>query len=254
MNVIAIIPARMGSSRYPGKPLERIHGMPMIGHCYHRSAMANGIGKAYVATCDIEIYDYILSIGGNAVMTSSTHTRATTRTAEALGKIEADMSEKVDVVVMVQGDEPLISPDTISETISHFQNQSIDIVNIMSRIRTKEAFEDENNVKVVVNNSNDALYFSREQIPSPWKGWKKIPRYMQTGIIAFRRNSLIDFNSMEETALEKIESVDMNRVLETGGKIRMVLTEAMTIGVDVPEELIEVENLLINDKVMEVYL
>ena len=254
MNVIGIIPARMGSSRFPGKPLKKIHGMPMVGHCYHRTAMTPGIDKAYVATCDAEIYDYILSIGGNAVMTANTHTRATTRTAEALEKIEGQTNETVDIVVMVQGDEPLIHPDTIGETIPHFQDQSVDIVNIMSRLGTKEAFEDKNNVKVVVNNNNDALYYSREPIPSPWNGWEDLPRYMQTGIIAFRRDTLIAFNAMQETRLEQIESVDMNRVLETGGKIRMVLTDATTIGVDVPEELEAAEALLIGDETMERYL
>jgi 3-deoxy-manno-octulosonate cytidylyltransferase (CMP-KDO synthetase) len=254
MNVIGIIPARMASSRYPGKALERIHGMPMIGHCYFRTSMANGVENVYVATCDTEIYNYILSIGGNAVMTANTHTRATARTAEALEIIEKQTGVSVDVVVMVQGDEPMIQPNSISDTIQHFQDQSVEIVNIMSCLPTKEAFEDENNVKVVVNNDSDALYFSREPIPSPWKGWEEIPRYMQTGIIAFRRDTLIQFNSMEETQLEKIESVDMNRVIETGGKIKMVLTEAITIGVDVPEELIEVEKLLIDDEIMKGYL
>ena len=254
MNIIGIIPARMSSSRYPGKALERIHGMPMIGHCYFRTSMANGVENVYVATCDTEIYDYILSIGGNAVMTANTHTRATARTAEALEIIEKQTGVSVDVVVMVQGDEPMIQPNSIGDTIQHFQDQSVEIVNIMSRLPTKEAFEDENNVKVVVNNDSDALYFSREPIPSPWKGWEKIPRYMQTGIIAFRRDSLIHFNTMEETQLEKIESVDMNRVIETGGKIKMVLTESITIGVDVPEELIEVEKLLIDDEIMKGYL
>ena len=254
MNVIGIIPARMGSARFPGKPMEKIHGMPMIGHCYHRTVNAPGLDKAYVATCDEEIYDYILSIGGNVVMTTNTHTRATTRTAEALDKIEGQSGEDVDVVVMVQGDEPLILPETIGETIPQFQDQSVNIVNIMSRLATKEMFEDVNNVKVVVGQKNDALYYSREPIPSPWKGWKDIPRYMQTGIIAFRKQTLIDFNAMEETELEQIESVDMNRVLETGGKIRMVITEATTIGVDVPEELAAVEKMLIDDEVMKSYL
>ncbi len=254
MNVIGIIPARMGSSRYPGKPLEKIHGMPMIGHCYHRTAMAIGNDKTYVATCDSEIYNYILSIGGNVIMTANSHTRATTRAAEALERIEVETGKVVDVVVMVQGDEPLINPKTIKEVIPHFQDQSINIVNIMSRLPTKEAFEDENNVKVVVSNSNNALYFSRESIPSPWKGWENIPRYMQTGIIAFRRDTLIDFNAMEETELEQIESVDMNRVLETGGKIRMVLTDEITIGVDVPEELVAVEKILVGNNVMKEYM
>ncbi len=254
MNVIGVIPARMGSSRFPGKPLEKIHGMPMVGHCYHRTAMALRKENTYVATCDTEIYDYILSIGGNAIMTAKTHTRATTRTAEAMEKIEKQIGGKVDVVIMVQGDEPLIQPETIADVLPYFDENTVDIVNIMSHLITKESFEDENNVKVVINCNNDALYFSREPIPSPWKGWKDIPRYMQTGIIAFRRDTLIKFNSMKETRLEQIESVDMNRVLETGGKIKMVLTDAVTIGVDIPEELTAVEELLVGDTIMLQYL
>jgi 3-deoxy-manno-octulosonate cytidylyltransferase (CMP-KDO synthetase) len=254
MNIIGIIPARMGSTRLPGKPMEKIHGMPMIGHCYHRTVIALGVNATYVATCDVEIAEYINSIGGHAIMTSNTHTRATTRTAEALEKIEQETGKKVDNVVMVQGDEPLILPETIKKVVPEFEDESISIVNIMSRLPTEEAFKDVNNVKVVVANNNDALYFSRESIPSPWKGWEDIPRYMQTGIIAFRRDVLIAFNAMEETQLEQIESIDMNRVLETGGKIRMVLTESTTIGVDVLEELNEVEKILVGDKVMEAYI
>jgi len=228
--------------------------MPMIGHCYHRTAIALGVDATYVATCDIEIAEYINSIGGRAIMTSNTHTRATTRTAEALEKIEQETGEKVDIVVMVQGDEPLILPETIREVTPEFKDKSVNIVNIMSRLATEESFKDVNNVKVVVANNNDALYYSREPIPSPWKGWEDIPRYMQTGIIAFRRDILIAFNAMKETQLEQIESIDMNRVLETGGKIRMVLTEATTIGVDVLEELNEVEKILVGDKIMGAYI
>lgn len=254
MNIIGVIPARMGSTRFPGKPMKKIHGMPMIGHCYHRTAIALGVDATYVATCDIEIAEYINSIGGHAIMTSNTHTRATTRTAEALEKIEQETDEKVDIVVMVQGDEPLILPETIREVTPEFKDKSVNIVNIMSRLTTEESFKDVNNVKVVIANNNDALYYSREPIPSPWKGWEDIPRYMQTGIIAFRRDILIAFNAMKETQLEQIESIDMNRVLETGGKIRMVLTEATTIGVDVLEELNEVEKILVGDKIMGAYI
>jgi 3-deoxy-manno-octulosonate cytidylyltransferase (CMP-KDO synthetase) len=254
MNIIGVIPARMGSTRFPGKPMKKIHGMPMIGHCYHRTAIALGVDATYVATCDIEIAEYINSIGGRAIMTSNTHTRATTRTAEALEKIEQETDEKVDIVVMVQGDEPLILPETIREVTPEFKDKSVNIVNIMSRLTTEESFKDVNNVKVVIANNNDALYYSREPIPSPWKGWEDIPRYMQTGIIAFRRDILIAFNAMKETQLEQIESIDMNRVLETGGKIRMVLTEATTIGVDVLEELNEVEKILVGDKIMGAYI
>ena len=123
----------------------------------------------------------------------------------------------------------------------------------MSRFRTLKAFEDKNNVKVVIDENSDALYFSREPIPSPWKGWGKDPRLMQTGIIAFRRDVLHHFNSMNETMLEQIESVDMNRVLETGGKIRMVLTDSFTIGVDTPDELLQAEKLLKDDPIFRLY-
>jgi 3-deoxy-manno-octulosonate cytidylyltransferase (CMP-KDO synthetase) len=254
MKVIGIIPARLAASRFPGKPLAEMLGMPMVGHCYHRTRLAQGIDDVYVATCDQEIADYVESIGGHAVMTSDQHTRATTRTAEALEKIEQKTGEKVDVVVMVQGDEPLIPPETIAETIPHFSDDSVTIVNIMSQLRTLEAFEDKNNVKVVVDHNNNALYFSREPIPSPWHGWENIPRYMQTGIIAFRRDTLLRFNAMQETELEIVESVDMNRVLETGGKIRMVYTDALTIGVDTKEELDMASQLLKDDAVISNYL
>lgn len=253
MKAIAILPARMGASRFPGKPLHPILGIPMIGHCYFRTCMVPGLAATYVATCDQEIVDYVHSIGGKAVMTSSSHNRASDRTAEAMTRIEADTGEPVDVVIMVQGDEPLILPETIGETLRHFADPEVEIVNIMSRLRTREQFEDKNNVKVVVNQRQDALYFSREPIPSPWRGIGHVPMYMQVGVIAFRREVLIRFNSMAETTLEKIESVDMNRVLETGGRIRMVLTEAITIGVDTPQEAEDVGRLMQGDPLLARY-
>jgi 3-deoxy-manno-octulosonate cytidylyltransferase (CMP-KDO synthetase) len=254
MKAIGIIPVRLGARRFPGKPMARLHGMPMVGHCYHRTRLAPGLQAAYVATCDHEIADYVRSIGGVAVMTATTHTRATTRTAEAMAHIEASTGERADVVVMVQGDEPLILPSTIGETLRHFQDPGVEIVNIMSRLRTAEQFADKNNVKVVVNHLNDALYMSREPIPSPWRGLEDVPMYQQTGIIAFRRDALLRFNSMAETRLEQIESVDMNRVLESGGRIRMVMTDAITLGVDTPKELREAEGLLTADPTMAQYL
>lgn len=254
MTAIAIIPARMAASRFPGKPMASIHGMPMIGHCYHRTRLAPGIAAAYVATCDDEIAEYVRSIGGSAVMTARSHTRATTRTAEAMDHIEATTGERVDVVVMVQGDEPLIRPDAIGETLKHFSDPAVEIVNIMSRLRSYDDFADRNNVKVVVDHNSDALYFSREPIPSPWRGIDGVPMFQQTGIIAFRRDVLRRVNAMAETRLEQIESVDMNRVLETGGRVRMVPTEAVTISVDTPAELAAAAALLIDDPTTARYL
>jgi 3-deoxy-manno-octulosonate cytidylyltransferase (CMP-KDO synthetase) len=254
MRAIGIVPARMAATRFPGKPLAKVLGMPMIGHCYHRTRLAPGLDAAYVATCDQAVADYVVSIGGQAVMTSALHNRASSRTAEALEIIECETGAQVDVVVMVQGDEPLISPETIGETVHYFEDPAVNIVNIMSRLRTLEAFIDKNNVKVVVDQNNNALYFSREPIPSPWKGWEHLPRYMQTGIISFRRETLLRFNAMQESPLEQYESVDMNRVLETGGQIRMVAIDAFTIGVDTAEELAEAEMYLRNDPVLPRYL
>lgn len=254
MKAIGIIPARMSASRFPNKPMAPIHGMPMIGHCYHRTRLARGLDAAYVATCDEPIAEYVRSIGGSAVMTSTSHTRATTRTAEAFQHIERETGEEVDIIVMVQGDEPLIRPETIAETLVHFDDPAVEIVNVMSRLRTLEEFRDVNNVKVVVNKKGDALYFSREPIPSPWKGIEGVPMFMQTGIIAFRRETLLNFIKEEETRLEQIESIDMNRVLENGGTIRMVLTEFETIGVDTPDELAKAGELLNGDPTLREYL
>jgi 3-deoxy-manno-octulosonate cytidylyltransferase (CMP-KDO synthetase) len=254
MNVIGVIPSRLDASRFPGKPLAKILGMPMIGHCYFRTKLALGVDSTYVATCDNEIADYIHSIGGKVVMTSSLHTRATTRTAEALEIINRNLNKKVDIVIMVQGDEPLITPEAINEIPPYFLDESVEIVNIMSRLKTYEQFIDKNNVKVVVNNCSDALYFSREPIPSPWKGVDDLLMYMQTGIIAFRQKALLNFNSMSETSLERIESIDMNRVLESGGNIKMIPTEFFTLGIDTIEELKYSEKLMKDDQTLKRYL
>jgi 3-deoxy-manno-octulosonate cytidylyltransferase (CMP-KDO synthetase) len=253
MKVIGIIPARLDASRFPGKPMANIHGMPMVEHCYHRTKLTPGISSVFVATCDDEIANHINAIGGNSIMTSTSHTRATTRTAEAMQIIEDRFAEKIDIVVMVQGDEPLIKSETIAETLSHFEDPSVNIVNIMSRLDSFEDFIDKNNVKVVVDYNSDALYFSREPIPSPWKGIENLSMYMQTGIIAFRREALLKFNSMDETTLEQMESVDMNRVIEMGGSVRMVATEFKTIGVDTPQELKNSEELMKNDSTFSHY-
>ena len=166
MNIISIIPARMNSSRFPGKPLEKIMGMPMIGHCYKRSIMCKDVSDTFVATCDAEIRDYIDSIGGKTIMTSSNHERATDRTAEAMIKIEKNLGKKVDIVVMIQGDEPMITPEMISLSLDPFRkNQNIKVVNLYSDIMTLEEFNDPNEVKVVIDNNDNALYFSREPIP-----------------------------------------------------------------------------------------
>lgn len=252
MNVIAVLPARMGATRFPGKPLAPLHGIPMIGHCLLRTQMAAGLAGTYVATCDREIAAYVESIGGTAVMTADTHNRATDRTAEATGHIEVLTGKAVDIVIMIQGDEPLVQPADVEAMIGHFTDPSVEIVNLMARIPDEETFRDVNNVKVVTDGAMNALYMSREPIPSAWKGIAA-PRFMQIGAIAFRKPVLDRFNTMPETILEQAESIDMCRVLETGGKIRMVVTEAAMLGVDTPADLAEAERRLEADPLFARY-
>jgi len=255
MNIIGIIPARMASSRFPNKPMADILGMPMIGHCYTRSKMSSFLNEAYVATCDKIIHDYIESIGGKAVMTSDMHERASDRTAEALLKIEESIGGKVDIVVMLQGDEPMITPDMIQTAVQPLiDSEEIKISNLYAKINTVEEFEDPNEVKVVVDKDEFALYFSREPIPSRKKGVLDVPMYKQVCIIPFNRDFLLDYNYMEQTPLEIIESVDMMRILENGMKVKMVFTKHESYAVDTKEDLENVIEKMKSDELIEKYM
>lgn len=254
MNIVAIIPARMGSSRFPGKPMADIHGVPMVGHVTFRTAMSPTLTATYVATCDQEIYDYAEGAGLKAVMTGDHHVRCTTRTAEALLKIEAATGKRVDIVVMVQGDEPMVTPDMIDAAIAPMlADPAVNVTNLMARMETVEEFEDPNEVKVVVDLNSDALYFSREAVPSRKKGVTDVPMQKQVCIIPFRRDYLLKFNDMQETPLEIIESVDMMRILEHGEKVRMVPTDKRTLSVDTPEDLARVVDMMREDTLRLVY-
>lgn len=256
MNIIGIIPARMGSSRFPGKPLASINGLPMVGHVYFRSKMSKTLAEVYIATCDKEIADYAASIGAKAIMTKDTHERASDRTAEAMLKIEAATGQKVDIVVMIQGDEPMVFPEMIDMAIEPMLNDpSIISVNLTAPIKSLEEHEDPNCPKVVVDKNSFALYFSREPIPSRKKGAKEeeIPKLKQICIMPFSRAGLLRFNELEPTPLEKIESIDMNRFLEHGYKVKMVLEDFETYCVDTPEDLAKVEKLMKSDRLVVQY-
>jgi 3-deoxy-manno-octulosonate cytidylyltransferase (CMP-KDO synthetase) len=252
--IVAIIPARMGSTRFPGKPMAHIHGIPMVGHVYFRTKMCSLLRETYVATCDQEIYDYISSVGGKAIMTSDTHERCSDRTAEAMLKVESATDRKVDIVVMVQGDEPMVTPEIIEAAVNPMLGDpSIQVVNLMAPIRSVEEFEDSNEVKVVVDLNSCALYFSREPIPSRRKGVKDVPMLKQVCIIPFRRDYLLKFNSLPETPLERIESVDMMRVIEHGEHVHMVMTDVETLSVDTPEDLERAVILMKEDTLINQY-
>ena len=244
----------MGSSRFPGKPMAKICGIPMVGHVYFRTKMSELLDDVYIARCDKEIYDYAVSSGAKAVLTADTHERATDRIAEATAKVEAETGEKVDIVVMIQGDEPMVVPEMIDSAVNPMiEDPEINIVNLMAPLKTREEHDDPNEVKVVVDGRNFAMYFSREPIPSCKKAVGDVPMMKQVCIIPFRRDFLMKFLALEPTPLEIVESVDMLRAMEHGYKVKMIPISDDTYSVDTMEDLRKVEDLMKNDKLMQRY-
>ena len=244
MKIIALIPARMGSSRFPGKPMAKILDKPMIEHVYERVVQCDLLTKTVVATCDQEILDHIESIGGEAIMTGNHHERASDRCAEALGYIEKQDGIQYDIIVMVQGDEPMTHPDMVAEAVIPMLNDpKILVSNLLGDIETAEEFEDRNCIKVVCDQQSNAIYFSREPIHTRSKEGS-VSMNKQVCVIPFQRDFLIEYNEMEPTPLEIAESVDMMRVLEHGMKVKMVPTKYNTKAVDTKEDLQHVERLM----------
>lgn len=248
MKIVGIIPARMGSSRFPGKPLAPICGKPMIEHVYKRSAMSKALDDLYVATCDLEIFDAVIKFGGKAIMTSDCHERCTDRIAQAVENIDAD------IIINIQGDEPLIFPEMIDQALSPLlEDDTIVCSNLMADLKTDKEFEDPNEVKVVTDLENYAIYFSREPIPSKKKGAKNVTGLKQVCVIPFRRVFLFKYTKLSPTPLEIIESVDMLRAIEHGYKVKMVKTQYETYSVDTLEDLKYVEEIMKTDKLFKIY-
>ncbi len=244
MKILAIIPARMGSSRFPGKPMAKILGKPMIGHVYENVAKCNLLTKTVVATCDQEIMDYVESIGGQAVMTGDHHERASDRCAEALGHIEQHDRIQYDIVVMVQGDEPMTRSEMIAGAVAPMlDDPEILVTNLLGDIKSTEEFEDRNCIKVVCDKQSNAIYFSREPIPTRSKTTDIIMK-KQVCVIPFTRKFLLEYTAMAPTPLEIAESVDMMRVLEHGLMVKMVPTKHQTYPVDTEADLRKVEELM----------
>ncbi|MEQ1919988.1 MAG: 3-deoxy-manno-octulosonate cytidylyltransferase [Elusimicrobiota bacterium] len=239
MKAVAILPARMGSTRFPGKPLAKLLGKPMIQHVWERVSRAKGLSDVLVATCDAEIAAACKTFGAPFVMTSDRHERASDRIAEAAKSVKAD------VYVMVQGDEPMTVPEMIDEALAPFSDPAVACVNLAGRIETEAEFDDRNCIKVVMDENGDALCFSREPIPTRRIGpWGTFPAWKQVCVIPFRAGALARFAALSPTPLEKAESVDMMRFLEHGVKVRMVPTKHASHAVDTPADLARVEALM----------
>ena len=250
MSIVAIIPARMGSSRFPGKPLAPILGRSMIEHVYRRTAMCQSLDEVFVATCDEEIRQAVEAFGGKVIMTSAAHQRASDRIAEAAESLAAD------IVVMIQGDEPMVVPEMIDAAVAPMVNDpSINCVNLAKRIETEEEYRDPNTIKVVLDRQGDALYFSREGIPTHRiLEFANIPVFKQVCIIPFRRDFLLKYAQLEPTPLEQAESVDMMRVLEHGYRVRLVETSVSSHAVDTQADLEFVQSLMEHDPLVNRYM
>ncbi len=235
----------MGSSRFPGKPLRRINGVPMVELIYNNISKVDQIFKTYVATCDKEIFEYLSSKKINVIYTSKKHKRASDRCAEALFKLEKKYKIIFDVMIMVQGDEPLINTKNIKKSIEPFKkNKNLDAVNLMNKIKDKSLLEDINCVKVVFDKNKKAIYFSRSLIPFSEKNSKEV--YKQVCVIPFSRKGIIKYMKLKPTILEKIESIDMLRFIENDISIQMVEIKNYTHPVDNLSDLKKVQNYIRN--------
>ena len=221
----------------------------MIEHVFRRAAMCERLDAVYVATCDEAIRAVVEGFGGNVLMTSPAHERASDRVAEAAEQCEADL------VVMIQGDEPMITPSMLGAAIAPMQRDpSVSCVNLARRIASREEYIDSNTIKVVMNVHGDGLYFSRAPIPAiDFSRADSFPVFKQVCVIPFRRDFLREFARLPPTPLERAESIDMLRVIEHGGRVRLVLTEVETHAVDTPEDLRLVESQMKNDPLVKRY-
>ena len=242
MNIVAVIPARFASVRFPGKALAMINGKPMIQHVYERAAKASLIDSVIIATDDERIQKVVESFGGECRMTESSHETGTDRLAEVAKGLQAD------IIVNVQGDEPLIAPEMIDQAIRPFlDDTSLRMGTLKSRIKCLHDFLSPNVVKVVTDVNGNALYFSRSPLPffrDKWQDLKdesfvcgKMLCYKHVGLYVYRRDFLIEFASMSPTFLEISEKLEQLRAVENGVRIRVVETEFESIGVDTPDDL-----------------
>lgn len=240
MIILAIIPARYESSRFLGKPLALIAGKPMIQWVYEQTKKVDLIKDVYVATDDERIFDCVVSFGGRAIMTGECSC-GTDRIYEASKNLNAD------IIINVQGDEPMIKPQMIEEVLSAFEDENVLMATLKKRIDDKEEINNPNVVKVITDNHNDALYFSRFPIPYLRNDFEEYKVFKHIGMYAYRKEFLKTYVGLQKAFLEKAESLEQLRCLENGYKIRVIETEFETIGVDTPEQLKAVEEAMIKE-------
>lgn len=237
MRILGIIPSRYGSSRFPGKPLIDLKGKTMVQRVYEGAQQSVLLTDLVVATDDQRIFDEVIRFGGKAVMTAEHHQTGTDRCAEVIRQLETSY----DVVINIQGDEPLVDPQQLDSLLAVFEDTSVDIATLASRSIDLTDIANPNRIKLVVNHENKALYFSRSPIPNyaNAKGdpLKAYPFLRHIGLYAYRSNVLTSISKLPPTELEQIESLEQLRWLYHGYAIKVVETEIETPNIDVPEDV-----------------
>jgi len=239
MKIIGVIPARLGSTRFPEKVIADIMGKPMIWWVWKQAKKAKLISEVFIATDDKRIFDVVKSFGGKAIMTLKKHKSGTDRIAEAVKKIKAD------IVINIQGDEPLIRPDMLDKAVEPLmRDKKLVMSTLVCKVADKKLMEDSNIVKVAVDKDGYALYFSRSPIPSQARadGFKYFLKHI--GVYVYRKEFLLKYVQMKQSTLEKTEKLEQLRVLQNGYKIMTVETKFDTVPVDTPADLGKVVKIL----------
>ena len=243
MKTLCVIPARYASTRLPGKPLKDIAGKPMICRVYDRAVQAKKLTDVVVATDDERIVEAVEKNGGKAMMTAKDHPTGTDRLAEV-----AEAYPDIDLIINVQGDEPLIEPSLIDELAGVFEeDKELQMATVMTPMTDAEEQKNPNNVKVVTDKNGYALYFSRSLLPYP-RVEGKAPVHKHIGIYAYKRDFLLQYAKLAPTPLEQAESLEQLRALENGYRIRVIATDAKFVGVDTVEDLAKVNEIYKNMK------
>ena len=245
MNIIGIVPARFGSTRFPGKPLVDINGKSMIQRVYEQCIQATRLSRLVIATDDERIFNHVNDFGGNAVITSPQHQSGTDRCAEIMEKIGI---EKWDVVINIQGDEPYIHPEQIDLLCSTFDSEETKVATLVKKITSIDELFNHNNVKVILNKRKEAIYFSRTPIPYnrnfPEQEWLKYSTYYKhIGIYGYRTLTLLELSKLAKTNLEVTESLEQLRWIENGYSIRAEITSLESIAIDTPDDLLRIKSI-----------
>ena len=245
MQILGIIPARFASTRFPGKPLVQINGKSMIQRVYEQSAKSQALSDVFVATDDKRIFDHVTGFGGKVMMTADSHRTGTERCHEVVQKLQSE-NKIYDVAINIQGDEPYIQPEQIDLLASCFHDPEIELATLVKKINSEEELISPNTIKVVVAKNQQALYFSRAQIPyiRDNKSGQGLPFnlfYKHIGIYAYRTVTLKAITSLQPSPLELAESLEQLRWLENGYKIFTRETQHESYSVDAPEDLLKFE-------------